>query len=112
MTTGKTIALTIQTILSNVMSLLFNGLWFCHSFPSNKQASFNFKAVVTIPSDLEAQEKKICHCFHIFPSICRGVMGPEAMILDILMLSFKPAFSLSPFTLIKRLFSFSTPFCH
>ena len=35
------------------------------------------------------------------------VMGPDAMILVFLMLSFKPAFSLSSFTLIKRLFSSS-----
>ena len=34
-------------------------------------------------------------------------MGPDAMILIFLVLSFKPAFSLSSFTLIKRLFSFS-----
>ena len=32
-------------------------------------------------------------------------MGPDAMIFIFWMLSFKPAFSLSPFTFIKRLFS-------
>ena len=36
MTTGKTIALTIQTFVSKVMSLLFNTL--CHSFSSKVQA--------------------------------------------------------------------------
>ena len=35
-------------------------------------------------------------------------MGPDAKILVFLMLSFKSAFSLSPFTLIKRLFSSSS----
>ena len=30
----------------------------------------------------------------VFPSICHEVMGPDAMILGILALSFKPAFSL------------------
>ena len=35
------------------------------------------------------------------------MMGPDAMILGFQMLSFKPAFSLSSFTLIKRLFSSS-----
>ena len=35
-------------------------------------------------------------------------MGPDAMILIFWMLSFKPAFSLSPFTVIKRLFSSSS----
>ena len=37
-------------------------------------------------------------------SICHEVTGLDAMILVFLMLSFKPAFSLSSFTLIKRLF--------
>ena len=36
-------------------------------------------------------------------------MGPDAMILVFWMLSFKPAFLLSSFTLIKRLFSSSLP---
>ena len=38
------------------------------------------------------------------PSICHEVMGPDAMILVFWMLSFKPGFSLSSFTFIKRLF--------
>ena len=45
--------------------------------------------------------------FPFSPSICHGVMGPDAMILVFWMLSFKPAFSLSSFTFIKRLFSSS-----
>ena len=64
MTSGKTIALTIWIFVSKVMSLLFNiGL---HSFSSKKQASFNFMAAITVCSDFEAQENKICH-FHFFP---------------------------------------------
>ena len=63
-------------------------------------------ATVTICSDFRAQENKVCHCFHFFyPSVCHEVMGPDAMIFVFWMLSFKPAFSLSPFT--KRLFSSS-----
>ena len=57
---------------------------------------------------LEPQENKICHCFHFSPSVCHEVMGPNVMILVFWMLSFKPAFSLSSFTLIKRLFSSSS----
>ena len=38
-------------------------------------------AAVTICSDFGAQENKICHCFHFFPSICHEVMGLDAMIL-------------------------------
>ena len=40
-----------------------------------------------------------------FLSVCLEVMGPDAMIL---IFSFKPALSLSSFTLIKRLFSSSS----
>ena len=40
-------------------------------------------------------------------SICHVVMGPDSMILVFGMLSFKPAFSLSSFSFIKRLFSSS-----
>ena len=46
----------------------------------------------------------------VFPSISHEVMGPDAMILVFCMLSFKPTFSLSSFTFIKRLFSSSSPY--
>ena len=42
------------------------------------------------------------------PSICHEVMGLNAMILVFLTLSFKPVFSLSYFTFIKRLFGSSS----
>ena len=50
-TTGKTIALTIWTIVRGL----------------SQQASYNFMAAVTVHSDFGAQENKICHCFHFFP---------------------------------------------
>ena len=43
-----------------------------------------------------------------YPSVCHEVKGLDSMILVFWMLSFKPAFSLSSFTLIKRLFSSSS----
>ena len=43
-------------------------------------------------------------------SICHEVMGPDAMIFIFWMLNFKPTFSLSFFTFIKRLFSSSLLF--
>ena len=58
MTTGKIIALTIQTFVNKAMFLLFNTL---ASFSSKEKASFNFLAVVTILSDFGPQENKICH---------------------------------------------------
>ena len=45
---------------------------------------------------------------HCFPIFCHEVMGPDAMIFVFWMLSFKPTFSLSSFTFIKRLFSSSS----
>ena len=44
----------------------------------------------------------------VSPSISHEVMGPDAMIFVFWMLSFKPTFSLSSFTFIKRLFSSSS----
>ena len=41
-------------------------------------------------------------------SICHEIMGPDAMILVFWMLSFKPAFPLSSFTLNRRLFSYDS----
>ena len=41
----------------------------------------------------------------VSPSISDEVMGPDAIIFVFSMLSFKPTFSLSSFTFIKRLFS-------
>ena len=43
----------------------------------------------------------------VSPSIGYEVMGPDAMILVFWILSFKPTFSLSSFTFIKRLFNSS-----
>ena len=69
-TTGKTIALTRWTFVSNVMSILIDikiALWVGHSFSSKEQASFHFMSAVTICSDFGAQENKFSHCFHCFP---------------------------------------------
>ena len=77
----------------------------CHSFPAKKQLSSNFTAVVTIHSDFRVQEEEICHCFHLSPFYLHEVMGLDAMILVFLIFGFKLAFSLSAYTLIKRLLS-------
>ena len=65
-------------------------------------------AAFAVHSDSGAQENKVCHCFHFPPSVCCEVIGPDAMILIFGMLSFKPTFSLSSFTFIKKLFSASS----
>ena len=76
-TTRKTIALTIQTFVSKVMSLLFNMLSWCVIvfLPRSKCL------LITIHSDFGAQQNKICHCSYFYPSICHEVMGSDAMIL-------------------------------
>ena len=46
------------------------------------------------------------------PSTSHEVVGPDAVIFVFWLLSFKPTFSLSTFTFIKRLLSSSSLFCH
>ena len=60
MTTGKTIALTIWTFVSEVVSLLFNTLPRLVNFPSKEQVSVNFTAAVTIHGDFGAQQMMTC----------------------------------------------------
>ena len=64
-------------------------------------------AAVTICSDFGAPKNKVSHCFHCFPIFHHKVMGPDAMILVFWMLSFKPTFSLSSFTLSFKIVQFS-----
>ena len=68
MTTGKTIALTRWVFVDKVMSLLFNMLSRCFIafLPRNK--CLLILSAVTICSDFGAQENKVCHCFHCFPT--------------------------------------------
>ena len=108
MTTGKTIALTRWTFVHKVMSLLFNMLskLVITFHPRSKPALISW---LQLPSAviLELLQNKVCHCFHCFP-VYHEVMGLDAMILVFWMLSFKPTFSLSSFTFIKKLFSSSS----
>ena len=64
-------------------------------------------AAVTICHDFGAPKNKVWHSFHCFP-ISQEVMEPDEMIFVFWMLSFKPTFSLSSFTFIKRLLSSSS----
>ncbi|CAI9167990.1 unnamed protein product [Rangifer tarandus platyrhynchus] len=67
MTTGKTIALTRQTVVGKVMSLFFNMLSRLVITFLPRKLTFNFMAAVTICSDFGAPQNKVCHCFHFFP---------------------------------------------
>ena len=79
MTTGKSIALTRWTFVGKVMSLLFNMLLVIAFLPRSKHLLISW---LQSPSAVifEAQENKVCHCFHRFP-ICHEVTRPDAMIL-------------------------------
>ena len=56
---------------------------------------------------LEPQKIKSDTVSAVSSSISYEVIGPDAMTFIFSMLSFKPTFSLSTFTFIKKLFSFS-----
>ena len=109
--TGKTTALTIQTFVSTVISLVFNMLSRFFIAFYKEQAFFNFMASVTIHSDFGAQENKVCHCFHCFPhpsAIKWWDWMPWSSLFECCTLSQLFLFvSLSSFTFIKRLFSSS-----
>ena len=96
MTNGKTVALTVQTFVSKVLSLLFNTLSrFVIAFlPRSKHLLILWlqsqSAVILEPKKIKSA---IVSTFSL--SICHEVMGLDAMILIFRMLSFKPAFSLS-----------------
>ena len=108
MTTGKTIALAIRTFVGKVISLLFNTLSrFVIAFLLRSKRLLipwlqSPSAVIWEPKKIKSVTVSI-----VSPSICHEVIGPNAMIFVFWMLSFKPAFSLSSFTCVKRLFSSS-----
>ena len=105
-TTGKIIALTF---VDKLMSLIFNML-------SRLVITFLLRSKRLLiswlqsPSAviLEPPKIKSATVSTVSPSICHEMMGLDAMILVFWMLSFKPTFSLSSFTFIKRLFSSSS----
>ena len=96
-TIWKTIALTRQTFVGKVMSLLFTTLsrLVIAFLPRSKRLLISW---LQSPSAVILESKKI-KSVTASPSICSEVMGPDAMILVFWMLSFKPTFSLSSFTL-------------
>ena len=108
LTAGKIIALTMWTLVGKVMSLLFNMLsrLVIVFLPRSKHLLISW---LQSPSAVILESKKIksVTVSIVSPSICHEVMRPDAMTLVFGMLSFKPAFSLSSFTFIKRFFSSS-----
>ena len=108
MTTGKTIALTRQTFVDKVMSLLFNMLSRLVITFLPRSKCLLISRLQSPSVILEPRKIKSATVSTVFPSISHEVMGPDAMILVFWKLSFKPTFWLSSFTFIKRLFSSSS----
>ena len=96
MTTGKTIALTRQTFVGKIMSLLFNMLsrLVITFLPRSKHLLISWlqspSAVTLEPPKIKSPTVSI-----ISPSICHEVMGLDVMTLVFWMLSFKPTFRIS-----------------
>ena len=88
------------------MSLLFNSLpRFIIAFLSRSKCLLiswleSFSTVILEPNKIKSVTAST-----FSPFVCHKVMGQDVMILVIWMLSFKPAFSVSSFTLIKRFFA-------
>ena len=95
-------------IVGKVMSLLYNVLskLVIAFLPRSRHLLISClqsaSAVILEPSKIKSAVVST-----VSPSISHEVMGLDAMILVFWMLSFKPAFSLSYFTFMERLFSSS-----
>ena len=95
-----------KNFVGKVMSLLFNMLsrLVIAFLPRSKHLLISWlyspSAIILEPNKIKSARVSILSL-----SICHEVMGPDAMILVFWMLSFKPTYSFSSFTFIKRLFS-------
>ena len=109
MTTEKIIALTIQTFVSKLMSLLLKTLsrFVIDFLPRNKHILILWfqspSAVILEPKKIKSVSVSI-----VSPSICHEVMGSDAVAFVYQMLNFKSAFSFSSLIFIKMLFSSSS----
>ena len=108
MTTGKTIVLIRETFVGKGISLLFNMLSrFVIVFPPrHKHLLISWLQSLSVVI-FGAQKNKICHCFHFSPLYLPWNHGTRCHDLSIFNVVFQ-AFSLSSFTLFKRLCSSSS----
>ena len=109
MTTGKIIALTRQTFVGKVISLLFNKLsrLAITFLPRSKCLLISLLQSLSAVI-LEPKKIKSVTVSTVSPSICHEVMGPDAMILVFRMLNFKLTFH-SPLSFSSR--SSLVPLC-
>ena len=110
MTTGKTIALTRWTFVGKVMSLFFNMLSRLVITFLPRSRVFSFHSCGHHLQWFWSPKNKVWHCFHCFSIYLPWSDGTRCHDFKIIfwMLSFKPVFSLSSFTFIKRCFSSSS----
>ena len=94
MTTGKTIALTRQTFVNKVLSLLFNVLFrlIIPFLPRSKRLLISL-AAVTVCNDFGAPQNNVCHCFYCFPIYfpwSDGTRGHDLSFLNAVLIYIKP----------------------
>ena len=106
MTIGKIIILIIWPFVGKVMSLLFNTLTtFVIALPPGSK-HLSFTAAVAVHAKPNKIKSVSTSTFSL--SFCHELMRLDVMSLVFWMLNFKPAFSLSFYILINRLFSSSS----
>ena len=109
--TGEIIALTVNTFVRKVMSLLFNRLFrFPIAFPPRSKCLLISWLQSLSTVILEPKKIKSVTVSTFPPSICLEMMGPDAVILVFWMLNFKPALSL--FYPHQENLQFLFAFCH
>ena len=99
--------LTIWTYVNKVMSLLFiMASRFVKDFLPRSKHHLISRLQSPSAVILEPPINKFCHCFHYFPIYLSWSDGTGCH--DLSFLNVEPTLSLSSFTFIKRLFSFSS----
>ena len=100
----KNHSLIRETFVGKVMSPFFNKLprLVITFLPRSKHLLISW---LQSPSAVILESKKIksATVSTVSPSLCHEMMGPDAMILVFCMLTFKPNFALSSFTLVQWL---------
>ena len=88
-TIGKTVALTIQTFIGKVMSLLFNMLsGFVIAFLPRSKCLLILCLQAPYTVILEPKKIKSVTVSTFFPSVCHEVIGPDVMIFVFLNVEF------------------------
>ena len=113
MITGKTIALTRQTFVGKVISLLLNMLsrLIIGFLPRSKYILISWlqspSAVILEPRKIKSATVSI-----VSPFICHEVMGPDAMILVFLNVEFQASFFTLLFHFLQEALQFLFAFCY